>query len=311
MRTKPAHTTTAAPSEIARKAPKSKLYPSPPALVTSFPIVSPIAVTMAAERFWIVTSKLPADPWNERGTVDVMKIDAAAKVRPGPNVTRAIPGMERAHWFYPGREPTKSEHLHAKLTNWKAELVPTLTWDPEVLESSNPFSMSLSVQYNHHLILIYLGHMRGENTCNLDEQEIEEIVDGAAHHIPTVVCALATKYALLTVPHELYHGIFLAQAAFYERMRSPNKLVARLGRSALNSCQVVLQAISEFWDSGTFYHAAESGGLGIAEASGVSGTMNSANEAGVFNALLGEDRWQGNPMLERLFDLPPELFLPE
>ncbi|KAE8163266.1 fungal-specific transcription factor domain-containing protein [Aspergillus tamarii] len=233
--------------------------------------------------------------------------------------------------FYPGREPVRSEDLHARLTHWKAELVPTLTWDAEVLDYSNPFSMSLSVQYNHHLILIYLGHMRGENTCQLEEQEIEEIVDCAAHHIPTVVCALATKSALLTVPHELYHGIFLAQAAFYERMRSPNKLVARLGRSALNSCQVVLQAISQFWDCGTFImqlfenlssraleqpswttdNRQESCGSGIAEASGVSGTMNSANEAGVFNALLGEDRWQGNPMLESLFDLPPELFLPE
>lgn len=174
--------------------------------------------------------------------------------------------------------------------------------------------------------------MRGEETCRRDEREIEEIIDSAAHHIPTVVCTLVTKSALLTVPHELYHGSFLAQAAFYERMRSPNKLVARLGRSALNSCQMVLQTISEFLDYGTFIlqlfenlwsrcleqqsWTAESGqesrAVGPAEASVIGGgAINSANEAGVFNALLGDDRWQGNPMLESLFDLPPELFLPE
>lgn len=243
--------------------------------------------------------------------------------------------------FYPGRQPVAAEDLHAKLSRWKAGLASTLTWDDEVPDPSNPFSASLSVQYSHHLILIYLGHMRGgEQTCHRDPREIAEIVDAAAHHIPTVVCALVTKSALLTVPHELYHGIFLAQAAFYERMQSPDKVVARLGRSAFNSCQVALQAVSECWDCGTFImqlfdnlssrcleqqqqqqqqpSAAENDGqesrtVGVADAPGVDGEIVSANanDAGVFNALLGDDRWQGNPMLENLFDLPPELFLPE
>lgn len=233
--------------------------------------------------------------------------------------------------FYPGREPVRSEDLHAKLAQWKAGLVPTLAWQDEVPDYSNPFSMSLSVQYSHHLILIYLGHVRGENTCHRDEQEIEEIVDCAAHHIPTVVCTLATKSALLTVPHELFHGIFLAQAALYERIRSPNKLVGRLGRSALNNCQMVLQAISEFWDPGPFIlqlfdnlssHCSErqslttdsrqdSCVLGTAETPGLNSAINFENEAGAFNALLGDDRWQGNPVLSSLFDLPPELFLSE
>ncbi|KAH8430497.1 fungal specific transcription factor domain-containing protein [Aspergillus melleus] len=233
--------------------------------------------------------------------------------------------------FYPGRQPVMSGDLHAKLTRWKADLVSTFTWNADVPDPSNPFSMSLSVQYNNHLILIYLGHMRGEDSRHRDEREVEEIVDSAAHHIPTVMSTLVTKSAQLTVPHELYHGIFLAQAAFYERMRSPDKLVARLGRSALNSCQMALQNIGEFWDCGTFIlqlfenlssrcleqqsWTAESGqdsrAVGAAEASGAGGVLHFANDAGVFNALLGDDRWQGNPMLESLFDLPPELFLPE
>ncbi|KAL4748046.1 hypothetical protein BDW72DRAFT_215088 [Aspergillus terricola var. indicus] len=196
--------------------------------------------------------------------------------------------------FYPGRQP-----------------VNTLTWDEEVPDPSNPFSTSL-----------YMSPRRARDRY---------IIDSAAQHIPTIVCTLVTKSALLTVPHELYHGIFLARAAFYEQMRSPNKLVARLGRSALSSCQMVSQAISEFWDCGTFIlqlfknlssrcleqqsWTAESGRegrvVGSAEACGIGGAINSASEAGVFNALLGNDRWQGNFMLESLFDLPPELFLPE
>ncbi|KAI2929923.1 transcriptional regulator family: Fungal Specific TF [Aspergillus niger] len=233
--------------------------------------------------------------------------------------------------FYPGRQPVSSEILFAHLARWKADLVSTLSWNTEVPDPSNTFSMSLSVQYSHHLILIYLGHMRGEDTYRRDEREVEEIIDSAAHHISSVVCMLVTKSAFLSVPHELYHGIFLAQAAFYVRMKSSNKLVSRLGRSAHNSCQMVLKTIGEFWDCGTFIlqlfenlssrcleqpsgiteSGTESRVIGGAENSGVDGTINSANEAGVLNALMGDDRWQGNPMLESLFDLPSELFLPE
>lgn len=51
--------------------------------------------------------------------------------------------------------------------------------------------------------------------------------------------------------------------------------------------------------------------VGASEDSGVGGATPSTNDAGLFNAFLGDDRWQGNPMLESLFDLPSELFLPE
>lgn len=124
--------------------------------------------------------------------------------------------------------------------------------------------------------------------------------------------------------------MFLAQAAFYTITKSPNKLVSRLGRSALNSCQMVLQAISEFWDPSPFImqsfdtlsarcsekqlfeiKSSGSGVTGNVEASGSNGAIGSTNEPGIFNALLGDDRWQSSGMLLSLFDLPPELFLPE
>ncbi|KAL3447281.1 fungal-specific transcription factor domain-containing protein [Aspergillus insuetus] len=234
--------------------------------------------------------------------------------------------------FHPGNEPVESTVFHARLTQWRSELPPTLSWEDELPDASNPFSLSLSVQYNHHLILNSLGPLRGSNNLyHLDEHAREEIVDSAAEHISAVLTTLVTKSSLLTVPHELFHGMFLAQAAFYTRTKSPNKLVARLGRSALNNCQMVLRAVSEFWDPSPFImqlfenlsarapekqlasalDASVSRGLASVEASGLGDGVGAANDAGVFNALLGDDRWQSNSMLSSLFDLPPELFLPE
>ena len=71
---------------------------------------------MAAERFWTVTNRLPAEPWYERATLDVTKMEAAAKDRSwsthsgqhktfcpllrrpltGPNVAMLMPGMDSA-----------------------------------------------------------------------------------------------------------------------------------------------------------------------------------------------------------------------
>lgn len=75
-------------------------------------------------------------------------------------------------------------------------------------------------------------HRHSEETCCCDKHEIKEIINSAVHHIPMVVCTLITKSALLTVPHELYHSIFLTQAAFYKQTRSLNKLVTPWSVSA-------------------------------------------------------------------------------
>jgi hypothetical protein len=53
-------------------------------------------VMIAVVKFCTVTSKLPAEPWYDLGTLEVMKIAAAAKLMSGPNVARATPGIDRA-----------------------------------------------------------------------------------------------------------------------------------------------------------------------------------------------------------------------
>ncbi|KAK9427165.1 fungal-specific transcription factor domain-containing protein [Lipomyces doorenjongii] len=133
--------------------------------------------------------------------------------------------------FYPGRPSVRSETLHTRLDDWKGALPSALTWQEETPDHLNPFSASLSIQYNHHLILIYL-----------------EITNSAAQNISTAACTIVMKSSFLVMPHELFHGIFLAQAVFYTKIKSCNELVAQLSRSALTNCQMVLHVISECWD---------------------------------------------------------------
>lgn len=231
--------------------------------------------------------------------------------------------------FYPGRPAVTSESLHTLLDHWKEDLSPSLTWQDDAPDHLDPFSTSLSVHYNHHLILIYFGHIPDGKQCRHDEHEREEIADAAAQNITTVVCAIVTRSSVLLMPHELFHGLFLAQGVSYAKVKSPDNLVARLGRSALNNCQMALQAISECWDPapwimqlfdslsarcsvppsmqvGPSSHVA-----GTGDASALNGVLDSTPDAGVFSSLLGGDPWQWNPMLSSLFDMPPETIFPE
>lgn len=230
--------------------------------------------------------------------------------------------------WYPRRPPCTSESLQAKLTQWREELPPTLAWQEDMPDHSNPFSMTLSVQYNHHLILIYLGLIPPVGLQTSDDHD-DDVMTAAAQHISTVACTVVTKSNILAIPHELFHGIFLAQVVFYTKLKSANRLMAQFGRSALTNCQMVLHESRECWDPSPWImqlfdslssrrlekpslnaeHANQL--FGPAEPLGMNGATGSTPEAGVFNGLLGYDPWQSNPMLSSLFDLPPELLLPE
>ncbi|KAL2864265.1 Zn(II)2Cys6 transcription factor [Aspergillus lucknowensis] len=242
--------------------------------------------------------------------------------------------------FSPGRPRILPNELQTRLHNWRESLPAVLAWndDPTAdLGTLDLFTMTLAVQYNHHIILLYLGqplHQPGVGeTVDEEYTQAEDITDAAAQQISAVACTMVTRSVSLLMPHEFFHGIFLAQAVFYTKLRSSHKLVAQLGRSALTNCQMVLHEARECWDpspwimqlfnglcsrvaegrlrgqdsiGNSFYQTTTAG-----EMNGIMSTANSTPEAGVFNGLLGYEPWQSNPMLSSLFDMPLEMLLPQ
>ncbi|KAI9931133.1 hypothetical protein MW887_010790 [Aspergillus wentii] len=235
--------------------------------------------------------------------------------------------------FYPGSPQVHPEELHARLKNWRDQLSPALAWSDGCVDPLHAYSMTLSVQYNHHLILIYLGHVpnHGPNSQN-EEYQQSNITASAAHDISAVASTVVTKSSVLQMPHELLHGIFLAQAVFYTQLRSTNKLLARLGRSELANCQMFLRDSCESWDPSPWImqlfdnlssrlfekppaqnEDEQNNSLAMAqgEPPGLRSMITSNPDAGVFNGLLGYDPWHSDPMLSSLFNLPPEMLLPQ
>lgn len=80
--------------QIACREVRSSEYPG--SFVTFSPIVSPTAVNITEDRFCMVIKRLPAAPWKDLGTLEVMNIEAAAKDMSGPKVHSTIPGKDKA-----------------------------------------------------------------------------------------------------------------------------------------------------------------------------------------------------------------------
>jgi hypothetical protein len=50
------------------------------------------------------------------------------------------------------------------------------------------------------------------------------------------------------MPHEAFSGFFIAGIVFYRGMKQPQDSLARLSRSALDNCQMVISEARERWD---------------------------------------------------------------
>ncbi|KIW19141.1 hypothetical protein PV08_03433 [Exophiala spinifera] len=156
--------------------------------------------------------------------------------------------------FDPNRAQARMANLHETLQEWHNALPPTLRCS-ENDKSSNPFATCLAILYDHHLILSHLGRPTTGATSTTSENgslgggaPSRPITEVAAQRISSLACTFTRKNESLVMPHEVFQGLFLAQAVFYTQMKSPLPLVSQLGFQALNSCQMVWHDIYEAWD---------------------------------------------------------------
>ncbi|KAL4966545.1 Zn(II)2Cys6 transcription factor [Aspergillus stella-maris] len=233
--------------------------------------------------------------------------------------------------FAPGGTRIVPESCHQRLRYWRECLPANLRWNEHSVTdigNAEPFTMALMAQYYDKILLLYLGqgHDRRKGShLREDFSDIEEITDAAAQQISDVACIMVTRSLTLLVPHEFFHRIFLAQATFYMKLRSPQRLVAQLGRSALNNCQMVLHESLDCWDPSLWIMQLFDGLSNRLtdsrqrtackdpeiDINGMDQTTDSTPEAGVFSNLLGYEPWQSNPMLSTLSDMPFDMLLPQ
>ncbi|KAK4937736.1 hypothetical protein LTR10_021681 [Elasticomyces elasticus] len=155
--------------------------------------------------------------------------------------------------FNIGLDSTTPQLLHDLLCQWRSELPPTISW-PDQGGSTSIFAECLKILYHHHLILIYLP--RGESTglAGLPDDHsattpTSEVADGAAQTIASTALHLMTRSIVHSLPQEVFPAFFVAGIVFFRLIRSSSQpLVAQLGHSALDNCQIVLNEVRDCWD---------------------------------------------------------------
>ncbi|KAM0192758.1 hypothetical protein ACHAPI_008118 [Fusarium lateritium] len=159
-----------------------------------------------------------------------------------------------------------------RLQLWLQELPPSLQWD-DANQTSNVFSRCLSILYDHHIILCTLGHLSpdiqnpmGSAAPNHSQSRFGSVssvspsalregegcastIDFSAQRILSLACGIVRRSATLTIPHEAFPGLFLAEVVFYTQMKSRSPTRAQLGQSSLMMCQMAWHSISDAWDS--------------------------------------------------------------
>lgn len=152
--------------------------------------------------------------------------------------------------FNPGGRSQTVANLNSMLSNWRQKLPLELKWSDKV-NNLNIFASCLAIMYNHHLILTHLGRRSPESIdeiMNRNSVSYHQIPETAALKISTLASSIVTRSHVLMMPHETFHGLFIAEVVFFSQMKSPQPMVAQFGRMALNNCQIVLHEAREAWD---------------------------------------------------------------
>ena len=152
--------------------------------------------------------------------------------------------------FDPGRKSANAANLNDIMQDWRQQLPPELSWN-ETGTNMNIFASCLCIQYNHHIILLHLSSLTSDTSSSIGESpsmNLRHVPESAAHRISTLACSIVTRSQVLLMSHEAFQGLFLAMVVFYTQMKSSQPMLAQLGRTALNNCQLVLHDAREAWD---------------------------------------------------------------
>lgn len=229
-------------------------------------------------------------------------------------VTRYFPKSDKT------ADPSSLKQL---LTDWRSGLPSSLEWSDAVTKYTNIFASTLSVLYNHMMILSQLScppepEQGTSETAYTGQPVGEDILLLSAQRIAATACAVITKSDILLVPHELLHGIFTAGVVFYMQKRSSNPLKAQLGMSGLTNCQMVLHEAWEFWDSSPWvtqlldkvlYTPSICRDSSVGGEDGAPNMSDLLNNTGMFQGSEPVDpvydMWHIHPVLGSLFDATP------
>ncbi|KAH6683411.1 hypothetical protein B0J14DRAFT_647627 [Halenospora varia] len=158
--------------------------------------------------------------------------------------------------FGPSTNTTQAVHLHNLMDSWKSQLPPLVTWWQQLGSPTDIFAMSLKIIFHQQLILIHLkrrdeaesaasyisAHIPGISTSS------SQITEDAAQMISSTAFTIIANAMLGMMPHEVFSGFFVAGIVFYRGIKQPQDSLARLSRSALDNCQLVISDARERWD---------------------------------------------------------------
>ncbi|PMD58750.1 uncharacterized protein K444DRAFT_613599 [Hyaloscypha bicolor E] len=158
--------------------------------------------------------------------------------------------------FGPSKNTTQPTHLHNLMDTWQAELPRTVSWWEQQAPTTDIFAMSLKIIFHQQLILI---HLKKRDDAESVVSQIgsllpsvslssTQIAESAAQMISSTAFTIIANSMLGMMPHEIFSGFFVAGIVFYRGIKQLQNSIARLSRSALDNCQMVINEARERWD---------------------------------------------------------------
>ncbi|TKA57296.1 hypothetical protein B0A49_11919 [Cryomyces minteri] len=162
--------------------------------------------------------------------------------------------------FGPSKNTTQAPHLHHLMDTWQSELPPSVSWWQQQSPTTDIFAMSLKIIFHQQLILIHLkkrddaegaaSHIN--SLVPTASTSSSQIAESAAQIISSTAFTIMANSMLGMMPHEIFSGFFVAGIVFYRGIKQPQDSPARLSRSALDNCQMVISEARERWDLATW-----------------------------------------------------------